>query len=346
MSLKLDHKILSTIMLKNLQGIGVCDDSANYLVESIIQTSLRGVDSHGINLYPHYCQAFRSGRINPNPSIKINQSASSIILVDADSSIGHHSGSVAMEKAIEIAKSTGIAAVNVNNSNHFGAAAYFGLKAAEKNCLGFAFTNADALVKVTGSSEMFFGTNPICFTAPLKTEEPFCLDLATSLVSYNKIKNYRMADEPIPDGWGFTKKGEPTKNPHEVVSLNPIGDYKGYGLGMMIDILCAILGSSVIGKDMLPMFNTSMKDKRFVSHFFMVIDIEKFLPLDNFKNNLQSMVDRLRQLPKTVENQNVMVPGDPEKKTFKIRNQTGIPISKEYFNQFLEENNQFNKALL
>lgn len=345
MKIKLDHIKLTELMQDQLASIGVTEESRKHVITSIVQTSLRGVDSHGINLFPHYCNAYRGGRISTNPDIKILQPAEALIKVDADQAIGHHAGAVAMDKAIQLAKEKGIAAANVSNSNHFGAAAYFGLRAAEQNCLGFAFTNADALVKVFGSKEMFFGTNPICFTAPLQNEEPFCLDMATSLVSYNKIKGYRLEGNDIPSGWGFTPEGIDTTNPHEVKSLNPIGDYKGYGLGMMIDILCSVIAGSIIGKDMLPMFNTGFDKGRDVAHFFMVIDIEKFIPISSFKNNLQSMVDRIRQEPKLDESVDIMVAGDPEKKSHIERSKNGIPISEEFFAQFVAENPIFKNAI-
>jgi len=342
---RFDSKILKELMQHTLKSYYVNEDSLYHVTESLIQTSLRGVDSHGINLFPHYINAIKSGRINKNPKIQIKDNASSTAILYADHSFGHHSGAIAMDYAIKKSKSTGIFAINVRNSTHFGAAAYFALKASEKNCIGFSFTNADALVKAFGSKDSFFGTNPICFTAPLMNEEPLCLDMATSLVSWNKIKNYRRNDKEIPKNWAFDKNGAPVINPHEASSLSPAGEYKGFGLGMMVDILCAVLGESTISKDIIPMY-TSIEKKRDISHFFMALDIEKFLNISVFKTILQNMVNRIRSLPKLNNIDSVMVPGDPEKIKYKKRISKGIPVDNSVLEEFFLISESFKNALI
>jgi ureidoglycolate dehydrogenase (NAD+) len=207
-----------------------------------------------------------------------------------------------------------------------------------------AFTNADALVKAKGSTQAFFGTNPICLTTPLQNEEPFCLDMATSMVSWNKIKNYRREGIDIPDTWAYDAEGKPVTNPNEARSLEPAGDYKGFGLGMMVDVFCGILANGLISKDILAMYNTPLDEARKVSHFFMVIDPEKFLPLADFKQNMQSMVDRIREMPTQEGVEAVMVPGDPEKKTKTERLKSGIPILEDIWQEFLEISPDFKRA--
>ena len=246
-----DSQRLKPLMILILKDKGVNQDSIHHVVSSLIDTSLRGVDSHGINLFPHYCRELDAGRINKNPHFQINQTAVSTASMNADHGFGYHAGVVAMDKAIELAKNTGMGAVSVKDSSHFGAAAYFGLRAAEKDCLGFAFTNADDLVKAHGGKESFFGTNPICFTAPMNSEEPFCLDMSTSVVSWNKIQNYRQSNESIPLGWAFDENGCEVTDPHKAKTLNPIGGYKGFGLGAMVDILCALLADGPLGLNTL-----------------------------------------------------------------------------------------------
>jgi ureidoglycolate dehydrogenase (NAD+) len=119
---------LSKILKKVLTKLSVNKDSVNHVVNSLVETSLRGVDSHGINLFPHYCRAIRSGRINKNPDINILDTGVSTSSIDADHAFGHHVGAVAIDKAIKLSEKTGISAVNVKNSTHFGAASYFGLR--------------------------------------------------------------------------------------------------------------------------------------------------------------------------------------------------------------------------
>lgn len=342
----INSNILEKLMGNDLAEIGVCDDSVKHVTKCLIQTSLRGVDSHGINLFPHYCRVAKIGRVNKNPQFKFTKSASSAGVLDADHGFGHHSGASAMQHAISMAKNSGIGSVGVTNSTHFSAAAYYGLIAAEHDCLGFAFTNADALVKATGAREAFFGTNPICFTAPMLREEPFCLDMATSQVSWNKIMNYRRINHNIPEQWAFDSSGKATTDPHDATSLSPTGDYKGFGLGFMVDILCATLLGGVQGKDLIPMYREPVDaTKRGIGHFFMAIDISKFTETSRFKDNLQNMVDRVRCLA-AIDGMTPMVPGDPEKIVSVVRKESGIPIDEFKFEEFLKINSHYADAVM
>lgn len=342
-----DSERLASVMLKELERRGVITLAARHVVSSLIQSSLRGVDSHGINLFPHYCRAVDAGRVNGRPNIIVEPTAEATARVDADHAFGHHAGAVAMEVALDLALNAGIGAVGVRNSTHFGAAAYFGLMAPPKGCLGFAFTNADALVKAFSSTDAFFGTNPICFTAPLEREEPLCLDMATSLVSWNKVTNYRREGRLMPSEWAFDEFGNSVVDPGQAQSLNPAGGYKGYGLGMMIDVLCALLAGGLISKDIPPMYAQPLDDsKRRIGHFFVAISIERFCPLGIFRQHLQNMVDRVRSLPPMSGENCVMVPGDPEKQSYSKRTCEGIPVDEVKCSEFTAISSAFAEVCL
>lgn len=336
----LEEEIYNTFI-----SIRVNEESARNAAKSMVQTSLRGVDSHGINLFPHYFSSYQTGRLNKNPEFKFEQHKSSVLILDANHAIGHHAGIVAINKCVEVAKNTGISACTVKNSSHYGASSYFGLHAANQGFIGLSFTNADALVKAYNGKESFFGTNPICFCAPMKGEEPFCLDMATSLVSWNKIKNYRRTNTSIPEHWAFNKEGQSVTDPHLAASLSPIGDYKGFGLGMIVEIVCALLSGSVIGKDMLAMFTSPPEAQRQVSHFFMVLDINAFINKDIFESMLSDMASRIRNL-EPLNLDKVMIPGDPEKQTFEMRVKAGIPCIDEVIDEFVRINPSFAKCLI
>ncbi len=344
-SLRLKADLIKPLMLKAFTSRLLNAVSAQHIVESIVQTSLRGVDSHGINLFPHYCRSVVSGRINHHPQFSFPQTHASAAVLDADHAAGHHAGIVAIEKAMELASHTGVGAVAVRNSSHYGAAAYFALHAAEKGFLAFSFTNADALVKAFGGKAPFFGTNPVCMAAPMASESPFCLDMATSLVSWNKIRNYRTANQEIPHGWAYDADGEFVTNPHEAVSLEPAGGYKGFGLGMMVDILCALLASGPISKDILPMFASAPEAQRRIGHFFMVLSIKHFTEPNTFANLLQNMAERIRNMERLQPQMDVMVPGDPEKAAYQRNLSGGVHVDTEKFAEFLEILPEFSETL-
>jgi len=345
--IQLNRDALSLVMSSLLLETGVCEESTAHVVESLVQTSERGVDSHGILLFPHYLRAVKAGRINRTPQMRFVRPSASIALLDADHAFGHHAGAVAMDKAVELARETGVCSVNVKNSTHFGAAAYYGLRGAKQDCVCLAFTNADALVKVFGARGTFFGTNPICFTAPMESEQPFCLDMATSQVSWNKILNYRSQRKEIPFHWAFDQGGNPVTDPEKAASLSPSGEYKGYGLGMIVEILCSLLAGGPSAKEIMPMYKPPIDgSKRRISHFFMALDISRFLEIGVFKRNLQIMADSIRSMEPMVAGGRVMVPGDPEKICQTVRRRGGIPVDEAKFLELINTSPKFSEAVI
>lgn len=343
--LRLDSKVLKQIIKQVLLKEGVNENSVFNVSESMVETSLRGVDSHGINLFPHYHNSYLSGRINKEPRFRFNSNYSTTFILDADHAVGHHSGIVAMNKCIEVADSQGIGVCAVKNSSHYGASSYFGLHAARRGFIGMAFTNADALVKSYGGIKSFFGTNPICFCTPLMGEEPLCLDMATSQVSWNKIKNYRRNNKDLEAGWAYNEKGEGVIDPNAAKSLSPAGNYKGFGLGLMVEVLCSVLTNSILSKDMLPMFDSPPAAQRQVSHFFIAININAFGDKNSIIQDISSMIDRLRA-EHSLSGTNVMAPGDPEKHEYNKRVKSGIPCDKDVFSNYLKIDSRFEKCIL
>jgi ureidoglycolate dehydrogenase (NAD+) len=317
---RLDATRLEAVFEDHFAAIGAEPTARREMISSIIETSLRGVDSHGIHLMPHYSRAVRAGRINPTPRLEVVRRGAAAAVLDADHTFGHHAGSVAIGLAEELALASGLGAVAVCNSSHFGAAAYFGLQVARRGHIGLSFTNADSLVAPHGGRQAYFGTNPICFTAPMDGEEPFCLDMATSRLSWNKVLNHRATAEPLPVG-ALDGAGEPTDDAAAARMLEAVGTYKGYGLGMMVEILCGLLADGPVAREILPMFGAPIEARRQVSHFFAVLRIDAFVDPARFRARLKGMADELRAQPG-----GVLVAGDPEKRALAERSRQGIPI--------------------
>jgi ureidoglycolate dehydrogenase (NAD+) len=328
-----------------LHDKGVSSDIAHTLSDSLIQTSLRGVDSHGINLFPHYYTEIDLGLVNISPNITIDRKASSIAVLNAENTLGHYAGKLAIESAISMAKQTGIGIVSVKNSNHFGAAWYFTNMVTNQGMLGFAFTNTEALANAFNSKNIFFGTNPFCFSAPMKNENPFCLDMATTTIPWNKVKNYKRQNKQLQEGWAFNQEGIITTNPYEATSLTNIGGYKGFGLSMVIEILCSGLTAGPMSCEIAPLHDISIKHDRKISHFFMALDISKFVSIDWFQNYITNMAVQIRNLPKSGD-ENVMIAGDKEKKEHTIRSIQGIPMDEKKFNEFLNISQNFYNTII
>jgi ureidoglycolate dehydrogenase (NAD+) len=318
-----------------LKSRSVREDVRQHVCESLIQTSLRGVDSHGLELLPHYIRAIDAGRINPDPRYRYTATAPSTGKLDADHTFGHAAGAEGMLKAIELARVSGMGAVAVYNSTHFGAAAYFSLLASAQNMIGMSFTHSTPHMLTYGGVRPFFSTNPICFSAPCQ-EEPFCLDMATTLATWNRLSPYRASRKQIPSDWACDAEGNPTTDPNQVAALLPIGGYKGFGLSMMVDILCSLLTGMPFGRNVTQMYAEPIGQKRYLGHFFMAIDIARFTDIDTFKKRLQEMMDAVRNEPAKDPESPIMVAGDPEKANYAIRTEMGIPVFRRTYEKFRE----------
>lgn len=339
-----DAERLRQWMLIEMEKRNVAHYVAANVVSSVIETSLRGVDSHGINLFPHYCAVSQSGRINLTPNLIRSQTSASLAILDADWSFGHHAGALAMTYAQELASETGFALVNVTNSSHFGAAAYFSLRAARDDFMSFAFTNADSLVKAHNAKEAFFGTNPVCFAAPMDGEDPLCLDMATSTIPWNRIKNHRIENQSIEPGLAFDADGNTVADPHRAVSLAPTGSYKGFGLGLMVEVICSVLTGGIIGKDIAPMY-ANIANHRDIRHAFIALDLSKITDVGRFKAQITDMARRIRSLDPLGMDE-VMVPGDPEKKAMSKRTVIGIPVNSIVHDAFMAIDSSIDSVVM
>jgi ureidoglycolate dehydrogenase (NAD+) len=317
---------LREIARRALAGVGVREDVAEAVVEGLVWTSLRGIDSHGIRLLPHYIAGVQGGRLNPAPDMTFTQNASAVAIVDADHTFGHAAGMKGIRHAIELAKDTGIGAVGVKNSSHCGAMSFFAHEAARNDMIGLAFTHATPRVKSPGSTRSFFGNNPVCLVAPMQGEEPFCFDAATTSITFNAVKAAAAAGQTMPPNLIADKDGRMTTDPTEAEQLMPIGDYKGFGLSMMVDILCALLTGMPAGNQVSKMFGESMSKKREIGHFFCAMNIAAFTDPASFSERLKETADAVRVEPALDPAKPVMVPGDPEKTAWAKRSQEGVPV--------------------
>jgi ureidoglycolate dehydrogenase (NAD+) len=321
------HEVLRDVARRVLSKHGVRDDIAGDVVDGLVWTSLRGIDSHGIRLLPHYVAGVVGGRINPNPTLTFSQTAPSIGVVDADHTFGHAAGVFAMRHAVDVASSSGVGAVAVRNSSHCGALSFFGHLAAESGMIGIAFTHATARIKTPGSHKAFFGNNPICFVAPMLNEEPFCFDAAMSSITFNAVRAAADLGRSLDPGLVADANGEPTTDPRLATMLLPIGNYKGFGLCMLVDILCAILTGMPSGNNVSAMFESPMDQRRLLGHFFCALKIECFRDIAGFSSDLADLAARVRDLPSSgCDGLETAVPGDPEKRIYRERLNNGIPV--------------------
>jgi len=250
--------------------------------------------------------------------------------MDADSGSGIIAGIVATHKAIDLAKQHGIGVVAVKNSNHFGAASVYGDIIAKHNLIGIVTSSAAPRVVPFNGKEKLFGTDPFCFTVPINDTEIFSLDMATSQICYSQVKEYRSRNLELETNWAVDAEGDPTVNPSEFSSLTPLGGYKGQGLSMMVQILSSLLAGGLFDFQLSHLDEEPYNKGRGISHFFMALDINAFIPLAIFKKNMQEYISYIKNA-ESVAGAEIMFAGEPQQREAQERRMSGIPLSdKDY----------------
>lgn len=323
-----------------LKSAGLDDYSLMAVVTGLCETSLRGVDSHGIRLLEHYVNSALSGRKNPKPNYQFDRNFPSMGHLNADDAFGHAAGMKAIDYGMEMAAEQGVGLVAVSNSSHPGAMASMALKAARNGYIAFAFTHADALIQSHNGKRAYFGTNPICFAVPRDEGEPYCLDMATSVIPWNRVKIHRSSGLPLGDGVAVDCDGNPTNDADVAAALKPVGSYKGYGLASMVDILCGVYTGMAFGRSIPSMYGAKMTDQRKLGQFYIVMRADGVTSKESFMHAMQQMTDEVRKEP-SLEGQPVILPGDKEIKEAKIRMRDGVPLDDETLVAFQKMSEKF-----
>lgn len=332
-----DH--LSTFTEEVFIKMGCPGDQARLAAAVLLSADLRGIDSHGVARLSGYVRLWEAGRINARPDVRIVHESPSTAVVDGDSGLGLVVAPFAMQVAIDKARTAGTGWVSVRNSNHFGIAGYHAMKALEHDMIGMAMTNASPLVAPTFATERMLGTNPIAVAIPAKEQPPFVADFATTTAANGKLEILQRKQQEAPLGWIQDKEGVPSSNPNELKSggaLLPLGgdrehgSHKGYCLGAIVDIFSAVLSGANYGPWAPPFvsFLPLPPDPvgKGLGHFFGAMRVDAFRPADEFKDHMDTWINRFRNAATVPGQEKVLIPGDPEREMEADRRVSGIPL--------------------
>lgn len=331
----LPHDGLRRFATAVLEAGGVPAPHAALIGDSLVASNLRGVDSHGVQLILFYLTHIENGNVNVGAQGRVAHESGGAMVYDGENGLGQVVSAACCEHVIRLARGSGLGMVTARESNHFGAAAYWAQRIARAGLIGLVMCNATPLVNPWQGREKRFGTNPICMALP--GPEIFLLDMATTTVALNKIyKAVLGGKDRIPEGWALDPDGNPTTDPKLALEGTPmpLGGYKGSGLAMMAEILSAVLSGGAMSTE-LGGIRVHEKPMR-VGHFFLGIEVERFLPMDDF-------VDRMTRLREMVKNtapapgfDEVLIAGEPEWREEARRRERGIPLDLEIWKQLVE----------
>ncbi len=319
---------LETLATEVFKHAGVSAAKAKIVAESLVHADLRGIESHGLSRMPIYVKRIEAGLIErvEEPQLVMQEGAAA--LIDGKNQLGAVVGLMALEQAVKLARQTGIGFVGVRHSNHFGTCSYYAERAISQGLILLVLTNAPEAMAPSGGILPFLGTNPIAVGIPAGQEPAFLLDMATSVTARGKIVMAAKKGEAIPADWAIDQNGIPTTKPEQALlgSLLPIGGAKGYGLAMFIDLLCGLLTGAAFGPGVKSLYD-NWEHPQNIGHIFLVIDIQKFLPLPLFQQNMDEYIRQVKKGPKKEGTSEILIPGEIESRKRRERLQNGIPFS-------------------
>lgn len=327
---------LALISQKLLKAAGASDEEAEIVTRFLVNANLAGVDSHGVvpNLVI-YVQGIRSGTIKTRAKIEVRAESPSTALIDGNWGFGQMACSKAMEVAIDKAGRTGVGAVGVFNCNHIGRLAEYAQMAVANGMIGFITANCEPYVAPYGGRTPVLGTNPLSYAIPSGHERAVVVDYATSAAAEGKVRAALLRGDQLPPGWIVDSRGYPSTNPADLYepplpperiklagALLPFGGYKGYGLGLVVDLLAGVLTGAGSSQDMTSGWLTN-------GVFMMALKIDSFVPLRDFKDQVDRLVKSIKDSPKAEGFEEILIPGEPETNERERRLREGIPISEK-----------------
>ncbi|MBP1155841.1 MULTISPECIES: Ldh family oxidoreductase [unclassified Paenibacillus] len=313
-----------------LSHTGVSEEHAEILMSHLLDSDEKGIYTHGFYRLPTYLKQIKRGNINPRPNIQKLKSGPIVQLLDGDDGLGAIVSYYAMQEAIQTSSERGIGVVGVRRSSHFGAAAYYAEMPARSNQIGIVFSNASPGIAPTGSLTPVLGNNPWSISVPTNLNYPITLDIANSVAARGKIRLAALKGESIPFGWAINKYGEPTADPQEALegAILPIGDYKGYGITLMIDILSGVLTGANFGDQVPGVEEDGVRNN---GHLFISLNIEAFMNITEFKQRVDELVRMVKAAPKISEETEILLPGEREWARKLGQNQATVTIPEQMF---------------
>ena len=324
--------VLRLFVRQFIFALGAPEPEVEIVTDGLITAALwwHPGQGQGLEKLFRYFRRVRNGGIIPGAQMEWIKDSPSHALLDASKGFGYVAAHHAMQRAIQKAGEGAIAMVGVRNSNHFGIAGFHALQAAEAGLIGWAVTNAGAEMAPTGSAKPVLGTNPWGFAIPRKNKPPIVLDMALTMSGKGMMRWHDRTGKPMPKSWALTPDGKETTEPAQAMNgpLLPIGEYKGYGLSLVSDILTGVMTGSLFG------LSVFQEDTHFdVGHSLCAINPDAFLSRSEFERRLEKLLEEVRSAPPIDPDSPVLLPGETEFKRMEERRLKGIPIDQNTVEQ-------------
>jgi LDH2 family malate/lactate/ureidoglycolate dehydrogenase len=347
MPVVVNHEELRTLSKALYEAAGTPSDHAEIVTAHQVGANLKGHDSHGVVLLPTYVNRIDRGHIMPKAKPEVMSETPTTIQVNGQWGFGPVISEWTMQRCIDKAHEMKVAMGVVREQSHVGSLNDYPLMAAKAGLIGILMCDSGQGPKSVapfGGREARLGTNPICIAFPTDLPGPVFIDMATSAVAAGKLNVARARGLPIPLGWLLDKHGKPTTDPNAAQDggvMLPLGGpegHKGYGLSFAVETFAALLPGLGFGIDPQGRHNDGA--------FMLAMDPSAFMPLSEFKGQVEAFVKYLKETPPAEGFKEVLYPGEKEHYTEQQRRKEGIPIEDSTWKRITELADRFGVTSL
>jgi len=315
---------------KIFQAVGMSAEDAALVADTLVVADARGVYSHGCLRVPLYVKRIEKKSVDPVAKPALLRERGAMALVDGCNAAGQVVSYYSMKKAIDLAEQYGISFVTARNSNHNGAEAYYSMMALPKDMIGLCSSIGGGNIMATfGAADKRIGNNPLSVAFPALKHDPVVLDMAQSVVAKGKIMMASTINSKIPSEWALDSNGVPTTDPYAAIQgvLRTIGDYKGSGLAITIGMLSCMLSGASMGPTLKDVYNDF--EPLNLGHSFTAISLDFLVDPEEFKKNMDTQIEFIKQSKKAANAEGVFLPGEIEAMNYRRQMKCGIDIPAE-----------------
>lgn len=289
---------IENLSFQALTGAGTSVDSARSLARAVAAAERDGIKSHGLVYVPNYCEHVRCGKVVGEAKPVVSVPSAAAVVVDAQSGFAHPAIDAGFDKLVALAKESGCAGLAIRNSYNCGVLGYHTERLAEQGLVALGFTNAPASIAPVGGHQPVVGTNPFSLAVPDgKGGVAFVLDQSASVVAKSEIMMHAREGKAIPDGWALDANGQATTDANVALqgSMSPSGGYKGFGVGLMVEVFAAALSGATLGTQASPFSGTAGGPPK-TGQFFFAVYPEHFSG-GHFAQRIADLVDSIQSQP-------------------------------------------------
>lgn len=320
-------EIAGPIVVAIFERCGMSTADATVVAVSLIQSDLRGVQSHGLVRIPEYVGKLRGGGIDPTGVPHVARDSGSALVVDGGNSMGQIAAGFSMEQAIARARGTGVAVAAVRGSNHCGAMAPYAIQALEAGMVGIAISHTLPVMAPWGSIDKILGISPLAVAIPAGEEIPLVLDVAFSEAAVGKIKIYQHKGLSIPPEWAYDIDGYPTTDPSAAVAglMHPIGDHKGSGLALAFGMITALLAGALYGTELGNVTDGPIPGGD--SQLMLALDVAAFTDIAEFRARADGIIRQVRESRPAPGFERAVTPGSLAAASTARNEREGVPLT-------------------